>query len=154
MNIQMQFDAGALAMIAPLLVIGGLAFVVLLWDVIFKPANKSVLLWISLAGIGVAAALTLFQWNGDGIARECRCNDDTWGLSAWNCDLPAEKVIAGGPCDHTCSISDSPSRGCMTTPFKSPRQATVATARSTFGAAADSTGELTHEAAEFLGGQS
>lgn len=70
MNIQMQFDAGALAMIAPLLVIGGLAFVVLLWDVIFKPANKSVLLWISLAGIGVAAALTLFQWNGDGIARE------------------------------------------------------------------------------------
>jgi hypothetical protein len=42
-------------------------------------------------------------------------------------------------------------RGCMTTPFKFPRQGIAVTALSALGAALYSTGELTHEASNFLG---
>lgn len=58
----LQPSAGDFGLIAPLLIIGALAFVVLLWDTLLKPANKGILLVMSLLGVVVAGALTWNAW--------------------------------------------------------------------------------------------
>ena len=62
MNTQLQVSAGDFGLIAPLLILGALAFVVLLWDTILKPANKGILVAMSLAGVLVSLGLTVNTW--------------------------------------------------------------------------------------------
>ncbi|MFM7203968.1 MAG: NADH-quinone oxidoreductase subunit N [Myxococcota bacterium] len=68
MNTQLQVSAGDFALIAPLILVGALAFVVLLWDAILKPTHKGSLVGMTLVGLAVAAGITAQQWSSVGEA--------------------------------------------------------------------------------------
>lgn len=57
------FTGDDLSALAPILVIAGGAFVVLLWDVLLKPSNKGILTVLSLVTVGLALGLTLQGWS-------------------------------------------------------------------------------------------
>ncbi len=61
-----KLEPGALSSIAPLLIVLATAFLVLLWDVIVRPRDKALLLGMSVAGVGLAAIVSLVLWGDAG----------------------------------------------------------------------------------------
>ncbi len=56
-------EPGALSSLAPMSIVLATAFLVLLWDVIAKPRDRGILLGFSIAGLALAAIVSLILWS-------------------------------------------------------------------------------------------